>query len=54
MRIDLGRLTEEETVALVKDAINQLSEQVLYDTIIDALTQMQRDELVAAIESRKE
>jgi NDP-sugar pyrophosphorylase family protein len=53
MKIDLGRLTQEETAELLREAINLLPTDTVIQTICDVITSDDREELIASLESKR-
>lgn len=45
MKIDIGKLSQDETAELLKDCITALPEEVLFETLEKSLTKDQKEEL---------
>jgi len=43
--VNVGRLTPEETAELLKQCIESLSEEMLYQTLAESLSKEQKEEL---------
>jgi hypothetical protein len=51
MKIDFGRLTDEETVDLLRGCIDSLPETLVIETLCDVLKGDFRAELIASLEA---